>query len=464
MCSMIHVALYTETSPGVWELDRSLPKTGSVKGRWSLEKFGVERLDADVYFNSRAEARIGFESDEGKRMVVYDERVNKCVSALVTNIKKVDETTYHYLADGAVERMGTDPDNSVYPIANTLTATIKTILTDHVDVSSSDQSHIDTNSRTLDGWNPKYPEGSYPDDEIKELLEMRSSGGAPWYFYLKDPWIGRDGTIGKWVPYYFEREAVPSVKWQVWTDQLSGDGLASSINGIISDATVYYNLVTGTATSTHTSGTRLTDTGTDFVALGVVPGDKVTNITDESRSVVVDVGDNNDNTITFAAMSGGTNGYFSSGDTWAIELQNPLSSNSATGTAVHWPRTVTSSARGQGANAAQDVADGLISLEAENSQYISIGSPFVQDNLEGRWPVHEVFFYGSAWVRLNDYHERLGALSSPSQSYLDVYFIYAMDWDNDSGTVKLQLESATKRWDVILSNRGFTPRSAVNTK
>ena len=72
------------------------------------------------------------------------------------------------------------------------------------------------------------------------------------------------------------------------------------------------------ATGTHkgaTSGTILSDPGADFKSCGIIDGVLVKNITDGSQALITAVAEDS---ITTAALTGGTSNDWTAGDTYKI--------------------------------------------------------------------------------------------------------------------------------------------------
>ncbi len=128
------------------------------------------------------------------------------------------------------------------------------------------------------------------------------------------------------------------VQWRQY-DDIVYRGQSASTNAIpnwwtVLDYPTTYSALSSTATSTGSkvnNTSTLTDTAGNFV--NVNPGDRVHNTTDASDGVVLSV---TSTTVLVAALFGGTNNIFTSGDAYTIQPQgrvqlivNPAPANSA---------------------------------------------------------------------------------------------------------------------------------------
>lgn len=427
--------------------------------RWSLENFGTQRIEVLVKPRNKFDAYDRYSNHLGQRIGVYSHWATRPITGFVTSVEYAGGGRILYVAKGPIVRMESEPDTTVY--ASTLaiggsSGAIATVLANMpTRVDDTTTTNIGTNTSTLLGYQPRFPEGSYPADVIKEIITLSDASFNIYDFWFIDN-VFTGTSIGKWTPYYTARSTSASINWQVNRSDIKDLSLSRNIDDTVTDANVWYAVHNGAHDGANNAAV-MTDSSESFLVAGIKVGDSITNITDQSRGQISAV---TATTIT-ASLSGGTDNDWDTGDTYSIELKNPVNKQTATTTPVYWKTEVNILERQFASSKATRYATTLLHPEAVQVQAFTVTAPTIRDGSGGRWPLWEVITQGGGYIRINDLFPA-AAIFSQSQNNLTTFRITALDYDYASNTLRVNVDNKDKRLDARLRREGIVNSEMVN--
>lgn len=441
------------TDGGTQYADAAMTEPENIGVNWRIDGFGVNRIEVTVKAKSAMDQYDRYNSHLGQRLAIYGSDCYLPISGFITDVEYAGAGRVTYTAKGpGACRMEDELDTTVYASATTIDAAIKAILTAHVSVASSDQSNIDSNSTPLAGWQPDTPQGSYPARMIAELLDKSDSAGNIWDFWFRDePFSGV--ALGDYTPYYQARSTTAAADWVVHLRDLLQLQLARDINNLRTDVDVYYGTITGTHDGANNSS-ALIDSGRNFRFAGVLPGDRVSNLTDGSRGVVAYVSQSSNTRLEVRSLTGGTDNDFDTGDAYSIQLQEPQYAQSDSVSAEYWSREYAENQSKMTFTQAGQYADILKNTEPRQVQSFTVGAPFIRSADGGRFPLWEVIAQGGGYIRVADLYAS-AALFSTSADTLTTFRITGLDYDYGSNSLSVTVQDPSLRLDARLRRAGI---------
>lgn len=255
---------------------------------WSIDDFGVTRIEITIKANGPYDAYDRYNNHYGQRLALYGRDLYRPISGHIFAVEWLPGDRVKYTAYGGNWDMERDYIVKRFASSDTITTTINYII-GKVPTINTSAGNIETNTTTLDGWNPDFPQGSFPSEAITQLLAMSDSSSNIYDFRLRDePLSG--SNLRQFEAYYEMRDSSATADWIVRRSDLSRLRLSRNIENFRNISTVWYGLVEGTATGAGSN--TLTDTGATFVDDGVKPGDTITNLTKGGRTKVTTVSSN----------------------------------------------------------------------------------------------------------------------------------------------------------------------------
>lgn len=433
---------YDNTSSDMLEQFNNVENIGI---RWNVESGGVQRIEVTIKAKSRLDAYQRRSTHQGQRLAVYSSWCYRPISGYISEIREEGGNRVTYIAKGPSWRLEHELDTTVYASATTVSGAIQTILTDHAPHVSTNYDDIAVNSTTLSGWQPKTPEGTNALKAIQELIALSDSNNGVYKFWLVDEPFSGTG-LGQYVAHYELLSDTADIDWQVNRRDLGLLNPSTTINNRVTDATVYYGMATFTANGgSNTTATRASGS---FITDGWKPGDRFTNVTDESTANVVTVAAT---TLTLDGLSGGTADTVANGDFCSGQLASPKASTSSSVTPdTLWDVYTAVNERSMDATQAAQYAPLLVDDEAETDRPLSVGSRWIRDDSGARWPLWEVIAQGGGYLRVNDLYPAAALLAS-SIDKLSVFRIIALDYDHKSRRLtRVQVSKPDTRLDVAL--------------
>lgn len=263
--------------------------------RWSLEGFGIERIELTVPARNRNDLYDRLENHHGQRIAVYPSYLIRPMSGFVSEVQAVGFNRVKYIVKGASWRLENLLDTSFYDLTPPIREVLINTLTNYAPIiDSTDFDDIEANPSSLAGWQPKFPEGSYPSEVIEAILEKRDDSSKTFDFWIQDqPFNGV--SLQKFKAYYKSRSNTSDIGWIVSLSDLSDLSLARDINEVVTHSYVYFGTLVGTVSAVTSYNVFLPNlegelSGTSLVLnSGIVPGDKVTNVTRNFSTKVLEV-------------------------------------------------------------------------------------------------------------------------------------------------------------------------------
>ena len=416
--------------------------------RWSLAGHGVERLEVLVRCNGRLDQFDRYRNHLGQRIALYGGS-SRPISGIITECEPVGTNQLLYVAKGPAFRMDDAPVTAVFSTANTVNDTISLMVTDHIPTADGSLASIAANTTPLGGYQVRWPQGDTARQIIADMLQISDSDGTIYDFWLVDnPLNGL--ALQSWRANYQPRAADAAVDWQVDLSDLSELVLSRDINDIVTKATVYYGTISSTATGG--SATSLVDAAAAFRTQGVIPGDRVTNVTDGSRGQVVEVVSQTE--LLLNELLGGTANEFANTDIYSIQLQLPKAAAFDTGTSIYRTREISVSEPQMTETQASNYAKLLIQTEPRQVQSITVSAPSIRDSNGAEWPLWEVVARGGGYIRINDLYPD-ASLFSTSLNGTTAFRITSLDYDNVSQSLRIGLDALDSRLDARLQRAGI---------
>ena len=430
--------------------------------RWSLENFGTQRIEVLVRPRNKYDAYDRYNNHLGQRIGVYSHWAHRPITGFVTSVEYAGGGRIQYIAKGPIARMTTEYITTLYSASLAIggsSGAIATVLSGMATrVDDATTTNIATNTTVLGGLNTRFPEGTKPAEFIQEILDLSDSSYSVYDFWLLDrPFSGT--SIGKWTPYYQARSSTASIDWQVNRNEIRDLTLSRNIDDTVTDTQVYYARHTGAHDGANNASV-LTDSSENFLAQGITVGDSIENITDGSRGQIQAL---TATTITPTSLSGGTDNDFDTGDSYVVTIKNiPRSRRqTATTTPTYWKNMIAVYESQFNSTQATQWANALLHPDAVQVQAFTVTAPTIRDGNGGRWPLWEVIVQGGGYIRVNDLFPA-AALFSSSMDNASVFRITALDYDDASNTLRVNVDNKDKRLDSRLRRAGIVNSELVN--
>lgn len=449
------VARHAATTPDPGLLD-VVYDPADVGIRWNVDTYGVERIEATLKARNKWERWGAMRSHMNQRLSVFDDQNFHVVNGWITEIDEAGANRLKYVAKGPMWRSRETLITDVFDNTDDIPTLLQSVLTNIPGVDT-DNTNIDSNSTTIGGYQPRLPEGNYPHEIIRDLVNMGDSSGNVYDFFLKD--AAMNGTsLNTWLPYYKARSGSASYNWLVKRSDLRDLDFGVDVNGIVTSATVYYGMITGTHNGAGNSAT-LIDTTTNFLTQGVREGDRVTNITDGSRGVVSSLSTttNPNDTITLAnGLTGGTDDDFDASDVYSIELQELTAcSTPGSGSSSYFGQAVSERQPRMNDTQANQYAASLIQTNFQAVISFTITAPYIMDSNGAKWELWKVISrIGNRYIAIADLFPD-EEIFTTSQNNLTTGIITALDYDGRNNALRVTTAINDTKLDSRLRAAGI---------
>ena len=285
--------------------------------RWSIETMGVDRIEVVIKAQNKFDVFDRVNNHNGQRLALYSSWCLRPISGNIVKVEPLEGNRVKYTARGPLWRHKDTLVRATFPTGQDTNERLESLLTDHVDIVSSDYDDIDATSKDAAEFQTQWPRGNYPSEIIKAYREMSDADKNPWdYWCVDEPFDGVN--LRQFKPYFKNRNGL-SLKWIVRRKDMQFPNLSTSIEELRSFARVWYGSFEGTVTTADAAGVTLNDSVANFTGFQVEPGDRVTNITDGSRGKVQTVNTGNQLTLVGTGLQGGTDDRFDLNDEYTIE-------------------------------------------------------------------------------------------------------------------------------------------------
>lgn len=449
--SKLYVARHenTRSLPDLLEVFSEVQDLGI---RWSLEKFGTERIEVTIKTKGLADVYNRMKNHPGQRLTIFDQNVWTNLSGFITAVEPQGANLVKYIAKGPAWLLYKNLYTAIYATSATISDSIKAVLLNangFVTICADDQTNIATNATTLGGWQVSAYGGDYPGTMIDNWLNMSDSSYNTYDFWLLDDFFA--GTVLEpWIPYYQARTSNAEADWFVNLSDLPDVKQGVDINEVYTDVTVFYGIATGTGDGSST-GNTLSDAGATFLDDGVSEGDSITNITDDSRGIVDSV---TSNTVLVAKdLTGGGSNDFANGDVYSIQLKNGQNYINGTTTTSYIGRKYVEHQSNMTSTQATQRVNTLLNGDITQINPFTITAPFIRHKDGGLFRLWEVIARGGGHIRINDLYPT-GRLFTQNMNNLTTFRISAMDYDYQSNSLRVVPDKPDIRMDAQLVRHG----------
>ena len=430
----------------------------------------LEKMWFVVKANSKADAQAR-RHHHGQRIIVSDNQA-VVASGYVYAVER-DGLHVRYECAGPWRRH----DNEFYTTSivpdDDIPTLLQAVLSANVPAVWVDADNFDANATEVGDLFAREIErgvGVMPSAVVKALLGMRDAASSLYDYYVLPAPL--DACLPQLeVAYYQAREKTrATADWYLRRADLveSDRGEHSHIYDYQSDVTVLYGKVTGTATN---ASIILVDTTTNFVEVGVNPGDMVTNITqtissgDWMGAEVAGIGTttNPNDTLTMRLSQGGS---WAISDEYSIKLNEPMylntpanNANADLWTSVGEPFEAMELNATQAAQYAAELVSDLSNPIYQEP--FTIGAPNIRDINGGRWPVWAMLRKPS-YVRIVDQDISDNPLNIDLIGRIGL-FTTALDYNHDERVLSVTPTQPSDRLDVRLQQAGILSGQTIES-
>lgn len=423
---------------------------------WRLDKFGIQHFTYTVKARSHADAIRMKHHHPGELTALVNTASPRAIIGRVITAHLAGANRVHYKCQGiAPAHFSDEPITDIFTSATTRTAAVKTVLTNYLTYVSSDQTAVTGPYGTMGGYQTDPIKGTTAAEFIADMLEGgNTTAGEAYDFWLQPPYL-RGPKIEYPTPNLTARAVTAPSYWIVKKDDTLTAQNARTIKDLTTTANVYYGTITGTHDGSANSGS-LQDSSENFRTAGVMPGDRVHNITDGSSASVAWIDPSNDDLLSLTGLSGGTDNDFDVGDAYSIRLAKPISKQTATGTANFWARTKTEIQPDMNSAQASARAEALITEDPIQQPTLTIGAAFLPwGKGGGKHSLYNVFTAGRNYIFWQDAAAANSVATTLGHPAGRLFLITGMDYDHDNNTLRLALEKPPETLSDQLANAGI---------
>jgi hypothetical protein len=252
---------------------------------WSVYDFGVTRIEATVKTSGPYGAYDRYNDHYGQRLAFYGDGGHQPISGWIYETEWLPGDRIRYVAYGPNFRMEDAYIVRKFDATDTVTNAIQYI-TSRIKPAADSTDNIVNNTTPLDGWQTAYPQGDFPTDAIRQLINFSDSSSRIYDYRLIDQPLSNT-NLRQFDAYFTYRDSTSDPNWIVKRKDLSRLNLSRNISDFANIVRVWYGLIEGT--STGSTSTTITDASASFITDGVSPGDQVVNKTRGDKTRVVSV-------------------------------------------------------------------------------------------------------------------------------------------------------------------------------
>lgn len=403
-----------------------------------------------------------YSSWEGKRLIVHDGFCDRPIMDGTIINPSLGTGLIDFVMAGPWWRLYDEYELDVPTTGDNSDDVIKTALTNHASIISSNQDNICTTTVDCEGFT--MPEGGiHVGRLIEELLEEGDGSDNPLFFWIQPGLFDSDGKPTKPVAYMEAQSASASVDWQVWArNKVRGSkvmvrdigDLATSVTALYRREDYKHDSEQGVLTY-EDADRDLKDTGQDFTDWETSDGEslykvEITNDDDtECRAYLGAVvgGTGNQQIYCYTDRERSERGFRGAdpnGKTpisYKVYKVYPIyaTATATNNTSKYWERQRIISGRGgTGAMAGHMRNVELAKLsEPQLRHSFTIGAREICDGSGGKWPLWRMLISGG-YVRDNEIGPDEG-LFDLSMDYKRVGRIVSMRYDHASHTMAVTL-------------------------
>lgn len=440
-----------DTSAGLLE---AFPDVESAGVRWSIETFGTDRIEVIIQAKNRLDVYDRMKNHNGQRLALYSSWCYRPISGNIVKVESLGGNRVMYVARGPRWRHDDLLVRSTFPTGQDTNERLEDLLTDFVDITSSDYSDIDATGKDAAEFQTQWPRGNYPSAIIDAYRQMSDASSNPWdYWCVDEPFNAT--SLRQFKPYFKNRNA-QTVKWVARLEDMQVPTLSRSIEELKSFVRVWYGSFQTAVATADATGKTLVASPANFTGFQVTAGDRVTNITDGSRGKVESVTSASTLVLVGTGLQGGTDDQFDLADEIYITREDAWYSEAASATGAPITRHFDHNNKLFRAEQAESYADALIDFYGVPIQQQSfvITSPFIRDANGARWPLWEVIAQGGGVLQVPDLYPAAAQFGG-GLDRLTTFFITALDYDYTSNRLQVRVDSTDGRLDAQLRMAGI---------
>lgn len=423
--------------------------------RWSLDNFGIERVEVTIRVSSLQELYDRQNNHLGQRIGIYSEVSYRPMTGTITAISPVGSGRVKYIGRGPRWHARSELIRETYPTGEDTDVRITNLLTDYMSTTVSlGNEKIASTGVDAGAFQPDWPRGSYPDELIDQYRGMSNSSNQVMDFWLLDqPFVGP--VLQKYQPWFQPRQDSPDPEWVVSINEMRFPRITRSIDNYASHVIVFYGTYTGTVSTQDVNGINLL-ANMNFTGNGVVPGDDVINITDGSRAKVKVVNGGSDLDCAGDGLIGGTDNQFDVSDIVAIQRHDAWYNDQSDATTPLFTREHVLKDKRYTLTQAQAIGDAYLDFYSTGVQEFSftITSPTIRNFYGARWPLWEMIAQGGGKLRVNDLYPAAAVLDNTLDT-LTTFQITAMDYDYRTNRLQVHVDTPDGRLDARLKKAGL---------
>lgn len=418
--------------------------------RWNIESFGTERIEVTVRARNRYDIYERMNDHPGQRLALFGHTCHRPISGNITGVRPLPGNLVQYVTHGPAWRHDDQLVRETFPTGMDTDERLSNLLTDYVQIIDTDHTEISATGTDAAEFQTEWPRGNYPSEIINAFRQMSDPSNNPWdYWVVDEPFNGLQ--LQRFKPYFKNRNAKSTPDWVVRLRDLAGFDLNRTIAELKSFVRIWYGSFEGTVTTADAGGGTLTDSAANFTGFEVMPGDRVTNMTDGSRGKVDSVTSGTQLTLVGNGLQGGDDDGFGVGDDYTIERLDAWFSATAAAAGAPLVRYHSEDNKRFRFEQAQGYANALRDFYGVPVQKtaITVGALRIRDGQGALWPLWEVIARGGGLIRIADLYPA-GELFGGSLDSLTTFFITSLDYDYSSGQLRVGLDSRDGRLDARL--------------
>lgn len=440
-----------DSDAGILEQFDSIVSAGV---RWSIETFGVDRIEVTVKTRNRLDVYDRLAKHNGQRLALYGSELCRPISGNIVKVEQAGENLITYTARGPRWRHDDWLVRATFPTGQDTNERLEQLLTTYVDITSSDYSDIDATGKDAAEFQTTWPRGNYPSKIIDEYRKMSDADGNPWDYWCVDETF--DGTsLRKFKPYFKNRNA-QTVAWRVSLKDMRLPQLSRSIEELKSFARVWYGSFQTAVSTGDATGVTLIAAPANFTGFQVEAGDRVTNITDGSRGKVKSITSGSTLVLVGDGLQGGVDDRFDVGDEIYITREDAWYSETATAASAPLTRHFDHNNKLFRAEQASSYAQALVDFYGVPIQQQSfvITAPYITDANGAKRSLWDVVANGGGVLHVTDLYPA-AAQTAGTLNRETIFFITALDYDHSSNQLSVRVDSTDGRLDAQLRMAGI---------
>jgi len=456
------IARYHDQTIGGQAPSELIDEFSELSIRWALPG-GVQRVEITVRGYNRLDPYRRYKTHLGDTFAIYDNTLHRTLTCQCYEVIP-DGAHVTYVCAGAWKRANDDFYNvGDFPAAGNTDAIIKDILTDSVAITSADQTNIGASSVAIGGWIPDHTPGTYAGNAIAELALVGDNADAMMDFYFVDQ-ILDESKPNLPIPYFKARSQTATPDWIFSIEDLAPNGLTMARN--IWNLKTLVWIAYGRWSGVHDGGNgahALIDASENFT-LGVRPGDRVINITDNEVHEVDSISKTGAGWDTLNFVNSVT-GNWDNGDVYSIKLRDPNWTAASAESSDYWSvfyREIRPEMDQTQAEQYRDQLAATYSAPVQQQAFV-ISAATIKDANGVNYPLwgplmHDSFYFRADNIFVDE------SIFTDSDDRAHTWMATAMDYTYSNNRLRIVPSSGDSRLDSILNQAGLINAQMISTE